>query len=98
VIARLEVRNAGADFLNNSRPLVTAHHGWSEAQIAVTEMFVGVAQAGVVKANQHLVFSRSVELKLFYFVVSCFVPHHSSASLHSFSLRANGGLNEFCIT
>jgi hypothetical protein len=92
------VRNARANFLNNSRSLVAAHHGGSEAEIAVTKVFVGVAQAGVVEANKHLVCSRSIELKLFYFVVSCFVPHHSSTSLHSFSLRANGALNEFCIT
>jgi hypothetical protein len=98
VIARLEVRNARADFLNNSRSLVAAHHGGREAKVAVTEVFVGVAQTGVVKANKHLVCSRRIELKLFYFVVSCFVPHHSSASLHGFSLRANGVLNEFCIT
>jgi hypothetical protein len=77
---------------------VAAHHGGSEAEIAVAKVFIGVAQAGVVKANKYLVCSRRVELKLFYFVVSCFVPHHSSASLHSFSLRANGALNEFCIT
>jgi len=98
VIARLEVRNARPYFLNDSRSLVAAHHGRGKSEVAVSEVLVGVAQARVVKANKHLVCARPIELELFYFVVSCFVPHHSSASLHSFSLRANGGLNEFCIT
>ena len=97
-VASLEVSNARTDLFNDSGSLVTAHHGWSESEIAVAEVLIGVAQARVVKPNENFALFGCVEFELFDFVVSCFFPHHSGACLHSFSLRANGVLREFCNT
>ena len=63
VIARLDLGDAGADLLDDARPLVAADHRIARRQVAIGEVEVGVAQARGGVLDQYLAFLGAVEVE-----------------------------------
>ena len=64
VVADLDPRDARADLLDDPGALVAEHHRQPGLEVAVRDVHVGVAQAGVRVADQHLALPGPVEVEL----------------------------------
>src|SRR5262245_10029490 len=64
VVADREIVDAGPEFFDHARRLMTEHHRRRSWAVAVDHRQIGVAQAGGADLHQHLAVARRIELDL----------------------------------
>jgi hypothetical protein len=80
VVADLEVADAGSDLLDDTGTLVTTAEGVGESRdVALGVVVVGVAQAGVLEADEDLEVLRVVDLDLDDLPLTGSLEEHSCA-------------------
>ena len=85
VVARLEPADAGADLLDDPRPLVPAHDRVADRDVTGAQVVVGVAQPGRHEPDSTSPVLGRVEVQLDDLPVLAHVPEHRCPGLHATS-------------
>src|SRR5271169_468952 len=93
VVTGCHTRHAHADLLDDPRAFVAQHHRQPRREIAVRDVDVGVAQAGVGVADEDLAFPRPIQVELFDLDALAGLVDDSGLGLHRHSSRLGDGPN-----